>query len=85
MVFILTQWEFGGSRKFDVVSQMHLWLITPEIVDQCVVRLKVFWRVDGDVVSVESWRGMKQWSEAHGSYQTCDGQASVLIGPQSEA
>ena len=31
MVNILTQWEFGGSRKFDVVSQMCLWLVALEI------------------------------------------------------
>ena len=65
--------EFGGSRKFDAVSQMRLWLVTLEVVDRCMVRSNIFWRVDGDVVSVESWSGMKQQSEAHGSYLMCDG------------
>ena len=38
-----------------------------------MVRLNIFWRVDSDVVSVESWREMKQQSKACGSYQMYDG------------
>ena len=85
MVNRLTLCDFGGSRKFDTACQTHLWLVTLEVVDRHVVRLNIFWRVDGDVVSVESWSGMKQQCEAHGSYLMHDGWAYVMIGPQSEA